>query len=288
MQVITIKWWIVKLLKSLCFCTSSPEINQWNVYCFTPLFWSWDVLNTKQRMRASLKSLRWRHNENDSVSNHQARDCFLNRLLRHRSKKTSKLRVTGLCVWNLHWTGKFPAQMASNAENVSFDDVIMCCGMFHVCSSIEPYSSMVQAKGMHRRSMMTQLKVMFGCLASILNKSTDFQWLNCYVWIPIFYIKLKTGHWQKAREITKGYNFVSFPIEAPTFDRRKIDIFHNVCNDDQYFVLVAYMTNITKFGKRTFIRDTCNWQALALHGARINEYSSPNDAFFEMQWQYKI
>ena len=53
------------------------------------------------------------------VSKHQPRDCFLNRLFRHRSKKTSKLRVTGLCVGNLPGTGEFPAQMASNAENVS-------------------------------------------------------------------------------------------------------------------------------------------------------------------------
>ena len=31
-------------------------------------------------------------------------------------KKTSKLRVTGLCVGNSPVTGEFPAQMASNAE----------------------------------------------------------------------------------------------------------------------------------------------------------------------------
>ena len=31
------------------------------------------------------KSLHWRHNGHDSVSNHQPRDCLLNRLLRHRS-----------------------------------------------------------------------------------------------------------------------------------------------------------------------------------------------------------
>ena len=33
--------------------------------------------------------------------------------------KTSKLRVTGLCAGNSPETGEFPAQMASNAENVS-------------------------------------------------------------------------------------------------------------------------------------------------------------------------
>ena len=34
-------------------------------------------------------------------------------------KKTLKLCVTGLCVGNSPVTGEFPAQMASNAENVS-------------------------------------------------------------------------------------------------------------------------------------------------------------------------
>ena len=64
-------------------------------------------------------SLRWRHNGRDSISNHQPYDCLLNRLFRRRWKKTSKLRVTGLCVGNSPGTGEFPAQMASNAENVS-------------------------------------------------------------------------------------------------------------------------------------------------------------------------
>ena len=68
---------------------------------------------------AFLFSLQWRHNRRDRVSNHQPHDCLLNRLFRHRSKKTSKLRVTGLCVGNSPGAGEFPAQMASNAENVS-------------------------------------------------------------------------------------------------------------------------------------------------------------------------
>ena len=41
------------------------------------------------------------------------------RLFRSRSKKTSKLRVTGHCAGNSPVTGEFPAQMTSNAENVS-------------------------------------------------------------------------------------------------------------------------------------------------------------------------
>ena len=65
------------------------------------------------------KPLRWRHNGHDSISNHQPHDCLLNRLFRRRSKKTSKLHITGLCAGNSPGTGDFPAQMASNAENVS-------------------------------------------------------------------------------------------------------------------------------------------------------------------------
>ena len=63
-------------------------------------------------------SLQWRHNECDGVSNYQPLDYLLNRLFRRRSKKTSKLRVTGLCAGNSPVTGEFPAQRASNAENV--------------------------------------------------------------------------------------------------------------------------------------------------------------------------
>ena len=51
--------------------------------------------------------------------------CLLNRLFRCRSKKTSKLRVTGLCEGNSPMTGEFPSQRISNAEMLLFDDVIM-------------------------------------------------------------------------------------------------------------------------------------------------------------------
>ena len=64
-------------------------------------------------------SLQWRHNEPHGVSNHQPHESLLNRLFRRRSDKTSKLRVTGLCVGNSPVTGEFPAQRASNAERFS-------------------------------------------------------------------------------------------------------------------------------------------------------------------------
>ena len=67
----------------------------------------------------SSSPLRWRHSERNGVSNHQPHDCLLNRLVGRRSKKSSKLRVTGLCAGNSPATGEFPAQIASTAENVS-------------------------------------------------------------------------------------------------------------------------------------------------------------------------
>ena len=67
----------------------------------------------------TLCTLQWRHNGIDGVSLHQPRHYLLSRLFGRRSKKTSKLYVTGLCAGNSPVTGEFPAQMASNAENVS-------------------------------------------------------------------------------------------------------------------------------------------------------------------------
>ena len=46
-------------------------------------------------------------------------DCLLTCLFRRLSKKTSKLRVTGLCEGNSPVTGEFRSQRASNAENAS-------------------------------------------------------------------------------------------------------------------------------------------------------------------------
>ena len=82
-------------------------------------FWNTDKPMKTPIHRSPRHSLRWRHNELDGVSDHQPDDCLHNLLFRRRSKKTSKLRVTGLCAGNSPGTGEFPAQKASNVENVS-------------------------------------------------------------------------------------------------------------------------------------------------------------------------
>ena len=73
----------------------------------------------------ALYPLQWRHNGRDRVSNHQPRVCLLSRLIRLRSKKTSKLRVTGLCAGNSPETGQFPTQRPVTRKMFPFDDVIM-------------------------------------------------------------------------------------------------------------------------------------------------------------------
>ena len=76
-------------------------------------------------------TLLWRHNGRDSISNDQPHHCLLNRLFKRRSKKKSKLRVTGLCTGNSPKTGEFPTQMTRNAEMFPFDDVTMIVSVWN-------------------------------------------------------------------------------------------------------------------------------------------------------------
>ena len=71
--------------------------------------------------RVTNAALRWRHNQRNGVSNHQLLDCLFNRLFRHRSNKTSMLRVTGLCEGNSPVTGERPVKR----KMLPFDDIIM-------------------------------------------------------------------------------------------------------------------------------------------------------------------
>ena len=91
--------------------SSKWQVHEW-LLCLAPLL-------SHAFRSASHHLLRWRRNERDGVSNHQPHDCLLKRLFGRRSKKASKLRVTGLCVGNSPGTGEFPGQMASDAENAS-------------------------------------------------------------------------------------------------------------------------------------------------------------------------
>ena len=65
------------------------------------------------------RSLQWRRDKRDGVSNHRRLDCLPNRLSACRSKKISKLRFTGICEGKSPVTGEFPSQRACKRENVS-------------------------------------------------------------------------------------------------------------------------------------------------------------------------
>ena len=125
------------------------------------------------------ESLRWRHNGRDGVSNHQPHDCLLNRLFGCKLKKTSKLRVTGLCVGNSPGTGEFPAQMASNTENVSIwwchhDDGV-------ATSDTQPWKHMTTMG----QNNAFQSVIMISCVK------------NIYLWSP----KLEWDYWSYFDEV---------------------------------------------------------------------------------------
>ena len=77
------------------------------------------VCQKSQYFRRIFYTLQWRHNEPNGVSNHRLYECLLSRLFRPRSKKTSKLRITGLCEVN------FPHKWPVTRKMLPFDDIIM-------------------------------------------------------------------------------------------------------------------------------------------------------------------
>ena len=96
-------------LRSMCYLASLSHNglklgNKWSVGYFH--------LNC-------LHALQWRYNGHAGVSNHQPYHCLINRLFRHRSKKTSKLRVNGICA------GNSPHKWPVTRKVLLFDDVIM-------------------------------------------------------------------------------------------------------------------------------------------------------------------
>ena len=102
--------WLIHLVTQNSYATwTLPDEDSSYFKYINVVIWTWYVP----------PSIQWRHNGRDSVWNHQPHGCLLSRLFRRRSKKTSKLRVTGLCAGNSPGTGEIPAQMVSNAENVS-------------------------------------------------------------------------------------------------------------------------------------------------------------------------
>ena len=99
------------------------ELQELHKSCSTQ-FW---FKNVDQILHWCFTSL-WCHNERNGVSNHQPHDCL--------PKKISKLCINGLSEGNSPVTSEFPAQRASNKENVSISwchHVKICC----MCLALE-------------------------------------------------------------------------------------------------------------------------------------------------------
>ena len=76
-------------------------------------------------MKLQPNALQWRHNDHDSVSNHQPHGCLLIRSFGRRWKKTSKLRVTGFCAGNSPGPVNSPHKGPVTRKMFPFDHVIM-------------------------------------------------------------------------------------------------------------------------------------------------------------------
>ena len=115
------KWSVMWSSDVFVHCQSDEQLVEsplmWN--CMMMIWLHWNHLHMIDILEIPTFTLLWCHNGHDGFSNHQPHHCLLNCLFSRRSKKTSNLCVTGLCVGNSAETGEFPAQMASNAENFS-------------------------------------------------------------------------------------------------------------------------------------------------------------------------
>ena len=139
-------WWLKRCIHAFLWYAKCPNIGH-NVMNKHACIWTSDIIPFASHNYDTLNnpfvndnhtfaktswifSIQWRNNERDGVWIHWRLNCLLRCW---RRSKITKLRVTGLCVMNSLVTGEFPAQRASNAENVSISLRLMfetkegCC-----------------------------------------------------------------------------------------------------------------------------------------------------------------
>ena len=163
---------------------------------------------TSFKLSSLSSSLQCHHNGRDGISNHQPHDRLLNRLFRRRSKKTSKLRVTGHCAGNSSVTGESPAQRDNNAENVSIrwrhHDIATRLSFDYAWNPTKrndcpPWLNFITYKCNEIILHVTQL---FADLFSLCSP---------YVWIITVYPK-KYAHGSCFVVLCCGYTLTDFPI----------------------------------------------------------------------------
>ena len=135
-----------------------------------------------------------------------------------RSKKTSKIRVTGLCAGNSSVTGEFPASMASNAENVS-----ICCRLHDQCRS-EDVCPIWDENQTHRMILSATVIHCRFCVANV-------NVANVYVCLDNFFIRHFVSYFQDCSRFNKKnpscplsiYTYVCMYMWAATSVDRLID-----------------------------------------------------------------
>ena len=80
---------------------------------------------TGHKTLVTISALQWHYDEHGGVSNHQPHHRLLNRLFRRKSRKTSKLRVTGFCAGNSPVASGFTAQRPVTRKIFPPDDVVI-------------------------------------------------------------------------------------------------------------------------------------------------------------------
>ena len=142
-------------------------------------------------------------------------DCLLSRLFGHRSKKISKHSVNGHCVGKLPGTGEFPAQMASNAENVSIwwrhheSSLQTNVSYIMILLSIPPYLLMLlsrrymqnydQVVNYREKSRKTECNIMWQiCMSTpivlvVLSNKKHFFLLIWFLTLDVFHNTLQYG-----------------------------------------------------------------------------------------------
>ena len=151
--------------------------------------------------RSKHTTLRWRHNGRDGVSNHQPHDGLLNPLFIRRSKKISKLCVTGLCVGNssVNAPQKWPVtrKMFPFHHDIMTDVDRSATSWFLCCRWVS-----------HKEHS----------IYSVLSDKTQ-QYAMCYLVVTIFHAQPKDAHQAK----------VSLTLEVIRYDTLAFRTCLNLC-----------------------------------------------------------
>ena len=169
-----------------------------------PAMMKWHQITTLRIWMTDIKIQKWfstesgplalqlRHNGQDGISNYQSLNCLF--LVRHRSKKTSKLHVTGLCEGNPLMTGGFPSQREM-WKMFSFDDVIMESSFqYHQTFNIR----LIKSQNLNVFDLILQLSLpnplepgvklrmkmqLEQCWQAMLQLHLSCQWCSNYIWV---------------------------------------------------------------------------------------------------------